>query len=91
MKRTNGTELRELAYRASDGLEVALVWNPIADALSIVVTDARTGDAFNFTPDRRRALDAFYHPFALAPRRGARRQPGETTGAPPMTSERTCT
>jgi hypothetical protein len=69
---TNGSDARELAYRASDGLEVALVWSSIDDALSVVVTDARTGDAFDFTPDTRRALEAFYHPFALAPRRRTR-------------------
>ena len=80
MESTNGTELRELAHRASDGLEVALVWDPIDDTLSVVVTDVGTGDAFEFTPDRRRALEAFYHPFALAALRGRRpREQGEAT------------
>jgi hypothetical protein len=82
MESTNGTELRELAHRASDGLEVALVWDPIDDTLSVVVTDVGTGDAFEFTPDRRRALEAFYHPFAVAPRRDpARRERSEATGS----------
>jgi hypothetical protein len=53
-----GTELRELAYRASDGLEVALVWNPTKDALNVIVSDARTGEAFDFTPDRHSGLRA---------------------------------
>jgi hypothetical protein len=30
------------------------------------VTDSRTGDRFQLAVDRRRALDAFYHPFAYA-------------------------
>jgi hypothetical protein len=70
MVRENGNA-RELAYRESDGLEVSLVWDPSDDALTVVVTDRRTGEEFDFAPDRRRALDAFYHPFAHAIPRGA--------------------
>lgn len=46
-------ESRELAARETDGLHVQLLWNPIADALSVAVDDLR-------------ALDAFYDPFAYA-------------------------
>ena len=60
------TEARELAHRESGGLEVSLVWDPTDDALTVVVIDWRTGEAFDFSPERRRALDAFYHPFAHA-------------------------
>ena len=57
---------RELAAREGDGLAVVLLWDPCADAVSVAVEDGRTGEHFEFSVDRRRALDAFYHPFAYA-------------------------
>ena len=69
MDRATETDARELAYRESDGLKVGLLWDPADDALTVVVTDRRTGDAFALRPQRHRALDAFYHPFAHARRR----------------------
>jgi hypothetical protein len=59
-------QTRELASRESDGLAVRLVWQPGDDAVTVCVTDARTGDRFQLAVDRKRALDAFYHPFAYA-------------------------
>jgi len=57
---------RELASREADGLAVRLVWHPGEDAVTVSVTDSRTGDRFQVAVDRRCALDAFYHPFAYA-------------------------
>jgi hypothetical protein len=57
---------RELARRESDGLAVRLVWHPDDDAVTVSVNDSRTGDRFQLAVDRKRALDAFYHPFAYA-------------------------
>ena len=57
---------RELASREADGLAVRLVWHPGEDAVTVSVTDSRTGDRFQLAVDRKRALDAFYHPFAYA-------------------------
>jgi len=60
------SHVRELASRESDGLAVRLVWHPSEDAVTVSVTDSRTGDRFQLVVDRKRALDAFYHPFAYA-------------------------
>ena len=57
---------RELAARESEGLYVRLLWDPIADAVTVAVEDLRAGDRFNLAVARERALDAFYHPFAYA-------------------------
>jgi hypothetical protein len=59
-------QTRELASRESNGLAVRLVWHPSDDAVTVLVTDSRTGDRFQLAVDRKRALDAFYHPFAYA-------------------------
>jgi hypothetical protein len=63
---TDRKQSRELASRESDGLAVRLVWHPSEDAVTVSVTDSRTGDRFQLAVDRKRALDAFYHPFAYA-------------------------
>jgi hypothetical protein len=63
---TDRKKARELASRESDGLAVRLVWHPIEDALTVSVTDSRTGGRFQVAVGRERALDAFYHPFAYA-------------------------
>ena len=58
---------RELAYRASDGIEVSLLWRPADDRLTVVVSDARTDDSFELVvAPGERALDVFEHPFAYA-------------------------
>jgi hypothetical protein len=63
---TEHKPFRELASRESDGLAVRLVWHPGEDAVTVSVTDSRTGDRFQLAVDRKQALDAFYHPFAYA-------------------------
>jgi hypothetical protein len=76
---TNSTAaLRELDHRASDGIDVRLLWRPHDDRVLVAVSDAKTGEAFTIEvgPDQR-ALDVFHHPFAYA----ASRRPGkESTG-----------
>lgn len=57
---------RELAAREADGLHVQLVWDAIADAVTVEVEDRRAGTEFQIVVDRGRALDAYYHPFAYA-------------------------
>ena len=66
MNVTDHNQARELASRESDGLAVSLVWHPGDDAVTLSVSDSRTGDRFQLAVDRERALDAFYHPFAYA-------------------------
>jgi hypothetical protein len=58
---------RELATRESDGLHVALLWDPRDDAVSVAVADRREGRVLRFVVDATRALDAFNHPFVYAP------------------------
>ena len=55
---------RELAYRSNHGLEVALLWEPTADALVVRVTDHEHDTYFELSPKRDLALDAYYHPYA---------------------------
>jgi hypothetical protein len=57
---------RELATRDDDGLRVQLLWDPIANAVTVQVEDLRAGNSFHLAVARERALDAFYHPFAYA-------------------------
>lgn len=60
------SDRRELASRENDGLNVVLLWHPRADAVTVSVEDSRTGQYFELAVERKRALDAFYHPFAYA-------------------------
>ena len=63
-------ERKELAYRHNDGLEVSLLWNPSDDALAVLVVDERLGVALELPVRGEDPLEAFYHPFAVASRRG---------------------
>ena len=56
----------ELAYRENDGIEVSLVWNRADDSVAVLVTDARSEEAFEIAVAPEAALDAFEHPFAYA-------------------------
>jgi|HubBroStandDraft_6_1064221.scaffolds.fasta_scaffold3105552_1 hypothetical protein len=55
---------RELASRESDGSGVVLLWHPREDAVTLAVSDPRSGDQFELVVASDRALEAFYHPFA---------------------------
>jgi hypothetical protein len=57
---------KELARRASNGIEVSLFWNSVSDRVTIEVADERTEEWFEFDVDAADALEAFNHPFAYA-------------------------
>jgi hypothetical protein len=64
---------RELAHRASGGIEVILYWSADDDSTHVEIRHAATDETLAFTVARERALDAFYHPFAhLQPAQTAR-------------------
>jgi hypothetical protein len=63
-------EVRELDYRESGGVAIALLWDRRSDELTVTVMDTSSGDAFELTVDIRVALDAFRHPYAYAARGG---------------------
>ena len=62
---------RELARRASGGLEIALYWSPSDDGTTIEIRQPATGELLVFRVAQESALDAFYHPFAHVPVAGA--------------------
>ena len=66
----NGRNTTELAYRAGDGVEVSLLWSRANSSLTVVVSDARTGDRFELRAHPENALDVFHHPYAYAAFRG---------------------
>jgi hypothetical protein len=57
-------QLRELAYRANDGVEVTLFWQPGTDELKVCVCDQTNGAYFEIRPEPDQALVVFYHPYA---------------------------
>jgi hypothetical protein len=61
---------RELAYRATDGLEVVLFWHQPSNAITVAVSDARTGAYFELDAPPEDALQVFDHPYAYAAARG---------------------
>jgi hypothetical protein len=62
---------RELAHRVSNGVEVALLWHPATERVSVTVLDTHTGLSFELVlEDADRALDVFEHPYAYAAHRG---------------------
>jgi hypothetical protein len=62
----HGEDWRELAYRASDGVEVSLFWSKDDDELVVRVSDGRTRDSFELPVGKANPLDVFYHPYAYA-------------------------
>jgi hypothetical protein len=73
----------ELAYRSNDGVQVALLWHPETDELTIEVFDGNAGDDFTLPVDAAHAMDVFHHPYAYAAHRGIEYRAGarETTYA----------
>jgi hypothetical protein len=61
---------RELAYRASDGVEIMLFWHQGTDELLVSVSDERSGAHFELAAEPDQALDVFTHPYAHAAFRG---------------------
>jgi hypothetical protein len=60
----------ELATRASDGLEVTLVWNRRSDQVTVCVNDTHANVYFELDAKHGNALDIFHHPYAYAAARG---------------------
>jgi hypothetical protein len=60
----------ELDFRATDGVEVSLLWHKRTDSLTVFVFDTRTEETFELDVESRVALDAFQHPYAYAAARG---------------------
>jgi len=61
------TPRRELAHRATGGIEVTLYWDARDDSTLIEVWQPATAEILTFGVARDRALEAFYHPFAHVP------------------------
>jgi hypothetical protein len=61
---------RELDFRSSDGLDVALLWDPETDGLKVTVFDVKSGDDFELEVSSNEAMDAFHHPYAYAASNG---------------------
>jgi hypothetical protein len=55
------------------GLVVTLWWDEESTNVAVSVTDRRQG-SFQLVVDGNQALHAFYHPFAVAARRGHARR-----------------
>ena len=62
---------RELAQRLSGTVEVLLLWHREIDRVGLSVRDLSTGAGFHLEVAPANAIDAFYHPYAYAARRGA--------------------
>jgi hypothetical protein len=60
----------ELAFRREGGIDVALFWDKATGALSVLVVDLASGDAFELPVASDQALDSFYHPYAHAAFKG---------------------
>jgi hypothetical protein len=54
----------ELAHRASDGLEVWLLWTRATNRVFVLVVDSRLDNSFELDVSGDEALDAFHHPYA---------------------------
>jgi hypothetical protein len=70
MTATMPTPPIELDFRAHDGVEVSLLWQPDSDVVVVDVLDTRAGDRLQLVVDPEEALDVFRHPFAYAAFRG---------------------
>jgi len=58
---------RELARRTNGGVDVALLWSPVDDRLTVVVEDTNLNERFELETRPDNALEVFYHPYAFAP------------------------
>jgi hypothetical protein len=56
---------RELAQRSNDGIEVALLWSPATDTLTVTVVEG-DGESFDVAVGDAPPLDVYYHPYAYA-------------------------
>jgi hypothetical protein len=82
---TRGSEVRELDRRASDGIDVRLLWHPQTNSVALAVHDELTGHDLVFEVDPAEAVRAFQHPYAYAPRQ----QQNRALTHPPQPQRRT--
>ena len=77
------SNVRELAHRRNDGLDIRLLWDPAADRVTVALQDGKTGEGFEVeVGPGERALDVFHHPFAYAAfRDAAKKRAREYAGA----------
>jgi hypothetical protein len=61
---------RELARRQTGALEVALLWHPCTDSLSVSVRDSSGVSGFRLEVNAAEAMEVFHHPYAYAASRG---------------------
>jgi hypothetical protein len=59
-------DLRELAHRVTDGVEIVLFWDEGTNELTVCVSDDRSGAYFELAAEPHEALDVFYHPYSYA-------------------------
>jgi hypothetical protein len=90
MQRTEEADMtskrtHELDFRSNDGLEVALLWRPETNDVSVSVFDAKTGDDFDLDVAPAEAMDAFHHPYAYAASRGLHFVAGTRTSTEALT------
>ena len=57
---------RELAVRASNGIEVSLFWSKVDNRVTVEVFDLRLDEGFEFEAEGADALLAFNHPYVYA-------------------------
>jgi hypothetical protein len=72
---------RELAFRASNGTQVRLLWRQGTRQLWVEVWEPATASALTIQAQPENALDVFHHPYAYA---------GVTKSLPPPESRSTC-
>jgi hypothetical protein len=51
----------------NDGVDVALLWSPVDDRLTVVVEDTKLNERFELETRPEDALEVFCHPYAYAP------------------------
>jgi hypothetical protein len=64
-------QLRELAHRTANDIDVSLFWRPADNALLLLLVEVPTGVLFEVPVPPEHALDAFNHPYAYLPSRPA--------------------
>jgi hypothetical protein len=75
------TPTQELAQRRSGTVEVLLLWYAEIDRVEVSLHDSATDAGFHIEVPPGNALDAFYHPYAYAPRRESPCEVGEAEKA----------
>jgi hypothetical protein len=58
--------MKELAFRANDGVEVTLLRSRTDGRLAVIVEDSKNEESFELAATAENALDVFHHPYAYA-------------------------